>query len=115
VATVDQGHLPHVAIRMVNGLLTEIRLDGARVRGVKAVSFTADVSGGYPRVTLELWATVEMSGEMATTITQERHVARCARPHRDEGAPGPIAHENGHQEPTSDDCQAALVRGGATR
>jgi hypothetical protein len=58
---------------------------------------------------------VEMSGEMATTITQERHVARCARPHRDEGAPGPIAHENGHQEPTSDDCQAALVRGGATR
>lgn len=81
-----QASLPHVSIVLDSGMVRSVKLDGESIKGVQLVAFEADVHGGYPRVTLQLWATVELTGEVAVTARQERSVARCTRPHRDEAA-----------------------------
>ena len=76
--------LPNVEIQMTNGMVKTILLDGVPVRGVRGISFRADASGAIPpTVTIELWASVVLSGEMPVTFHQDRYVQRCMRPHRD--------------------------------
>lgn len=86
----ERGGLPHVRINMGSGMVNSVEVDGVRMRGVKNVSFSADVTGSYPVVTLELWAKVELSGEVALTIEQDRYVQRCTRPHASEDGPVPV-------------------------
>jgi hypothetical protein len=79
--------LPRIEVRTEGGYIAEITLDGQPLKNVKAITFTADAQGGWPVVTMEMWADIALSGELQAKIRQERSVARCTRPHAEEAAP----------------------------
>lgn len=101
MARPDRGRLPHLSIRVTDGMVTEVTIDSQPIRGVKSVTFHADVSSGYPLVSIEMWATVELAGEVSTVVKQERRVVACPRLHADgatedtENAPEPSSVQHG--------------------